>query len=94
MADLNIYTRDIDSVVTGFDNHQRVVACQPGFDSDYNKTVLYCRVDRVNSLPDPDIKQILTVARKDQSVKGKFKILDRIEWNNNKNIDYYFERIN
>jgi len=94
MGDLNIYTRDINSVVTGFGNHQRVVAYQPGFDQDYNKTVLYCRVDRVNGLPDPGIKQILTVARKDQNIKGKFKMIDKLEWNNNKNIDYYFERIN
>ena len=93
MGDLNIYTRDIDSIVTGFGIHQRVVACQPGFDPDYNRTVLCCRVDRVNSLPDPDIKQILTVARKDQGVKGKFKMIDRFEWDNARRITYYFKRI-
>jgi hypothetical protein len=86
MGDLNIYTRDIDSVVTGFGIHQRVVATQPDQDG------LYCRVDLVNNLPEPSVDQVLTVARKDQSVKGKWKLLSKEYYFSNgaERIDYQF----
>ena len=91
MAELNIHKKDIDSIITNFGNHQRVCAFLPYFDKDYNQVVLYCRVDRVNHLPDPSIKDILRVASKDQDIKGNFDLIKKTEWNNNKCIDYFFK---
>lgn len=92
MGDFNIYTKDIDSVVTGFGRHQRVCAflpqCEPEFNGDL---MLYCRVDRVNGLPDPTTQEILAVARKDQGVKGKFKLVQKTVYGKDDvNIDCWF----
>ena len=95
MGDFNVLIRDIDSIVTGYGKHQRVFVALPMLYPDLNnKVVLYCRVDRVNGLPNPTIKQILQVARSNQGVMGKFKLLKKSIYGiNNKNIDYLFERI-
>ncbi len=90
----NIYIKDVDSVVTGYGKHQRVCAFLPSFDKDYGQTVLYCRVDRKYDLPDPTIKEVLTVARKDQGVKGKWELLNMTEYFSNgmERIEYNFTR--
>ena len=65
----NIYTRDHDSVVTGFGKHDRVVAFHP------NGEGLYCRVDHKWRLGCPTDEQVLAVARKHQGIKGRWKIV-------------------
>lgn len=63
---LNIYTRDQDSVITGYGAHYRVVAFQA------DSVGLYCRVDHTNGPRMPTEKEILRVARLDQGVKGRW----------------------
>jgi len=84
---LNVLTLDHDSVITSKGEHDRVVAFLPDA-----KGELFCRVDHVWKLGTPSPEQVLTVARKDQGVKGKWK-LDRVEkWENGKSTDFFFVR--
>lgn len=94
---LNVITNDQDSVITGYGKHARVVAFHP------DREGLYVRVDRPSrirdrgdhtypDLPDPTEQQILTVARKDQGLKGKWKLRSRTEWPDGLSIDYYFDK--
>lgn len=64
---LNIFKRDHDSVITDNGKHDRVIAFRPGPNG------LYCRVDHVHNLGTPTPEQVLTVARKDQGLHGKWK---------------------
>lgn len=83
---LNIYTRDHDSVVTGYGQHDRVVAFLP------QGNALYIRVDHLWKLERPTPEQVLTVARKDQGVTGRW-VLDRAEpWDDGSSTDYHFVR--
>lgn len=89
---LNIYTLDHDSVVTSYGKHDRVVAFIPQYEPEYDKVCLYCRVDTKHNLGVPTEKQILDVARKDQGVKGRFKLIDKSEiYGNFGSIDFIFE---
>ena len=90
--DINTLNPDIKSVITAFGKHNRVVAFQPGYDSEFECVTLYARVDHVNELRNPDEKEILTVARKDQDVKGRFKLLKKSTYNDGKCTDYHFTR--
>lgn len=91
---INTIVRDQDSVITGYGKHARVIAFLPDHEG------LYCRVDMVWGLRQPTIEEVLTVARKDQGIKGNW-VLDRIEtWETNSsahgklvNHDYYFVRV-
>lgn len=82
----NIFTLDQESVVTGYGEHMRVMACLP------DSQELYCRVDDMHSLRKPTIKEVLEVAKRSQDVKGKWE-LDRIEpWDNGVMWDYFFKK--
>jgi len=93
---LNVVVPDECDVVTGYGVHARVVAFHPDHEG------LYVRVDRASKvrqvdslypdLPDPTIAQILAVARKDQGIKGKWKLRSREEWPHGHSIDYHFDR--
>ena len=88
---INTIVRDQDSVITGYGKHARVIAFLP------NHEGLYCRVDMVWGLRQPTPAEVLTVARKDQGIKGKWE-LDRIETYEGNSVihgktikhDYYF----
>jgi hypothetical protein len=83
---LNIYTRDQDSVITGYGTHWRVVAFLPDCEG------LYCRVDAVHGPRAPTPDEILRVARLDQGVRGKWK-LNRVEdYPDGKSTEYHFIR--
>lgn len=93
---LNVYTLDHDSIVTHYGSHDRVVAFIPQFEQEYYKICLYCRVDLGHNLGIPTIDQILDVARKDQGVQGRFKLLYKSGIYNGvqqQSIDYIFEKI-
>ena len=81
---LNVLTRDHDSIVTHYGQHDRVVAFLPQGDE------LYIRVDHKWQLGEPTEAQILDVARKDQGVRGRW-VLDRAErWDDGSSTDYHF----
>ena len=95
---INTMTLDQDSVITGYGKHARVVCFAPDGDG------LYCRIDRYPfggsrrgidpnypQLRDPTISEVLTVARKDQGVRGKWKLRDRVEWDNGRSVDMHFD---
>lgn len=83
---LNVLTRDHDSVVTSYGKHDRVVAFLPG------PVELYIRVDHKWKLGAPSLAQVLTVARNDQGISGRWE-LDRTEpWPDGGSTDYFFVR--
>lgn len=91
---LNIYQLDHDSVVTGKGAHDRVVAFLPQFEPEYERVCLYCRVDTHHKLGEPTIDQILDVARKDQGVKGRYKLISRSEvYGSFNSIDFVFKKL-
>jgi hypothetical protein len=83
---LNICVKDQDSVVTGFGKHARVVAFHPDHEG------LYIRVDRKWGLRDPSLSEILSVARKDQGIKGRWVLHRKEEWADGSSVDYWFCR--
>ncbi len=83
---VNTYTRDHDSVITAFGKHDRVVAFLPDNEG------LYARVDHKWSLGEPTESQILAVARKDQGVRGKWRLDRREPWNDGSSTDFHFVR--
>lgn len=83
---LNTAIRDQDSVVTNYGAHFRVVAFLPDADG------LYCRVDHKHGARMPTADEVLTVARKDQGVRGRFKLLVATEYNNGMTTDFHFAR--
>lgn len=87
---LNIYVKDHDSVITNYGKHDRVVCFQPSFDSEFGCITMYCRVDHKWGLGEPAEQEILMVARKDQNIKGKFKLAKMEKWDCGKSTDYYF----
>lgn len=87
---LNIYVKDHDSVVTAFGCHDRVVCFHPAYDEEFNNIVMYCRVDHKWGLGDPTPEQIVKVARKDQDIKGKFKLVKSEKHDNGLSTDYFF----
>lgn len=91
--DINALITDAKSVITAFGKHNRVVAFLPGFDKEFDCVTLYARVDHVNGLRDPDENEVLTVARKDQHVKGRYSLLEKTTYDNGKCTDYHFEKL-
>lgn len=84
---INIYTRDHDAVITNYGQHDRVVAFLLQGDA------LYIRVDHLWNLGEPTEAQILTAARKDQDIKGRW-VLDRADrWDDGSSTDYHFRRL-
>ncbi len=65
---LNIFTRDQDSVITGRGKHARVIAFGPSGEE------LYMRVDMLWGLRMPTEREMLTAARKDQGLTGRWKL--------------------
>lgn len=91
---LNIYQLDQDSVVTAYGKHDRVVCFLSQFEPEYGKVCLCCRVDTHHKLGLPTEDQILNVARKDQDVKGKFKLIEKSEvYGPRDSIDFIFEQV-
>lgn len=92
---LNIFTLDHNSVITSYGKHDRVVSFLPMVEPAYNnKVCLTCRVDTHHNLGVPTENQILTVARKDQGITGRFKLLDRSDiYGGNDSIDFIFEKL-
>lgn len=86
---LNVAIRDHDSVITAKGKHARVVAFLP------TGSELYARVDMVwPGLREPTPAEILTVARKDQDVRGRWTLDRTARWQNRgtDRIDVYFKR--
>ena len=82
----NVTRRDHDSVVTAYGKHDRVMCCLP------QGNELYMRVDHKWSLGMPTAAQMMDVARKDQGVRGRWK-LDRMEvWSDGHATDVFFTR--
>lgn len=72
---LNVITRDQDSVVTGYGKHARVVCFLPKGDE------FYARVDMLPvGLPFPTETQIREVAKKDQSIRGRWQLAKTEPW--------------
>lgn len=71
---LNRLVRDHDHVVTAFGKHDRVVCCLPDAEG------LYMRIDHKWGLGMPTEKQMLTVARKNQGVRGRWKLKSIVPW--------------
>lgn len=86
---LNVVVRDQESVVTGYGQHARVVAFAP------EANEFYARVDMVWGLPCPTEEQILTAARKDQRLRGRWRMVGKCEYVNNgvTHYDCRFKRI-
>jgi len=86
---LNVSVLDQNSPVTGFGAHARVVAFLPDIEG------LYCRADLVHGLPEPTTEQVLTIARVDQGIKGKWRLRTRVQWQcgSHESIDYHFDRV-
>lgn len=90
----NIYKLDQESVITAYGKHDRVIAFLPMFEPEYGKTCLYCRVDTHHKLGVPSDQQVLTVARKDQGVKGRYRLIKRSEiYGQRGSIDFIFEKL-
>ena len=93
---LNIVIPDECDAVTSYGKHARVVAFHPDHDGLYVRVDRASKVRRVDSLypnlPDPTISQILAVARKDQGVKGKWKVRSIEEHRDGHSVDYHFDR--
>jgi hypothetical protein len=88
-----VSVRDHDSVITGFGIHDRVVCFQPGYDD--GKFQLYMRIDHKWGLGMPTESQMMRVARKDQDVKGRWKLDSVVEWigfEGHKCTDVFFSR--
>jgi len=85
---LNVLVNDHDSVVTVFGQHDRVVCFQP------QGNELYMRVDLKWDLGMPTEAQMLTVARKDQDVRGRWKLDRTVPWTHGGNecVDVFFIR--
>lgn len=66
----NVLKMDHDSVITGYGKHDRVSAHVP------QSNIETFRIDHVWGLGMPTEKQILAVARKDQGLRGKWKMVD------------------
>jgi len=91
--DLNVLTPDIDCAVTGFGAHNRVVAFLPSFDQEFGCVTLYARVDHVNGLRDPSTEEVLNAARKDQGIRGKFKLIESRAFDDKPSTEYHFKYI-
>jgi hypothetical protein len=85
---VNIYTPDQKSHITGHGKHARVIAFMPDHEG------LYCRVDMVWGLREPTTEEILTVARKDADLKGRWTLKATYRYHSNglDRIDYNFTR--
>lgn len=83
---VNVFIRDHDSVITAYGQHDRVVAFLPDAEG------LYARVDHEWNLGRPTADQVLTVARKDQGVKGRWTLDRRTPWADGSSTDYHFTR--
>lgn len=83
---INIFTRDHDSVITGFGTHDRVVAFLPDSEG------LYIRVDHLWNMGCPTSEEILKVAKKDQGISGKWNFDKCEQWDDGSSTDYYFKR--
>lgn len=69
---INIYVRDHDSPITARGRHDRVIAFLPDVDG------LFMRIDHCHGLGMPTPAEMLTAARRDQGIRGRWT-LDRIE---------------
>lgn len=84
---LNTLVRDHDSVVTGFGQHDRVVAFLPQGAS------LYIRVDHKWQLGEPTVSQVLEAARKNQGISGRWSLVSTEGWVDGSSTDYLFEKV-
>jgi hypothetical protein len=63
---INGYTLDRDSVITGYGKHYRVLGVHPSGDT------LEIRVDHTGGPRMPTVAEVLAVARKDQYLRGEW----------------------
>lgn len=85
-ADLNTKIKDVDSVITGYGKHDRVVAFQP------QGNTLYVRVDHGNKLGKPTAAQVLKAAKAHQDIRGAWNLKKIEPWDDGSSTDYHFER--
>ena len=71
---INVYTLDRESHITGFGAHARVVAFSP------INGRCYCRVDYLELLARPTNAEILIAARKSEGLTGNWFLLNREAW--------------
>jgi hypothetical protein len=85
---LNVFVKDQDSVVTGYGKHERVVCFLP------RGNEMYMRVDVKYGLPIPTESDMLSVARKDQNVRGRWNLTKKENWSYGgvERIDCHFQR--
>ena len=87
MASLNTEVHDLDSVVTGYGAHNRVVV----FSLENNQC--YCRIDALYDLPTPTEQDIIKVMKNGlEQIKGRWTIVKRTMWGNEKHEDIYLEK--
>lgn len=84
---LNIYKRDHDSVITGYGEHDRVVAFLPG------PVDCFVRVDNLWDLGMPTDSQIEKVMRDDQGIKGRWEVISREPYPDGKSIEVILKRV-
>lgn len=86
-GELNFYTLDTDSVITAYGKHARVVAFLP------KGGQLECRVDIRDELREPTASEVLTVARKNQGLRGRWNFSKREPWpNDSSRVDFIFTK--
>lgn len=85
---LNSIIKDQDSIVTGYGAHGRVIAFLPKGDE------FELRVDLVWGLRRPTASEMLDVARRDQGIKGKWRMVSSVEYHSHglDRIDATFKR--
>jgi len=92
---LNVLVPDEMDIVTGHGKHARVVAFLPDSEGLYVRVDRSYRIrvvdDKYPDLPDPTVSQILDVARKDQGIRGQWKLRSKEEWPDGNSIDYRFD---
>lgn len=81
---VNVLVRDHDSVITGYGQHDRVMAFLP------DASGCYVRIDHKWNLGMPTPKQILKVMREDQGIRGKWREDRREAWPDGSSTDIYF----
>ena len=71
MKNLNIFIADVDSDITGFGQHNRVISFFPV------KGECYCRVDRGTGLRDPSVEEIVKAAklRNGDAMRGQWQCI-------------------
>lgn len=87
MRHANVNVKDHDSHITGFGQHDRVIAFMP------EGGKLYCRVDHGWGLGAPTARQVLAVAQRTNGQRYRGWTAVSVEnWDNGNCTDWYFSK--